>query len=260
MGVMNITPDSFSDGGKLNSIDAALYQAEKLLEEGADILDIGGESTRPGAQPVSVSEELDRVIPVIESIKRKLDIKLSVDTLKSKVMSEAAKAGVDLLNDVSALSDPDSIDVVKETGLPICLMHMQGEPRTMQSNPQYDNVIDDVTTFLKCVVKCCEKAGISKEKLLIDPGIGFGKTLDHNLSLLSALPEMAKLGFPVLVGVSRKSLIGDVLNRPVDERMPASIALAAQAALNGASIVRVHDVRETYDAVRMVEAVANAKK
>ena len=260
MGVMNITPDSFSDGGKFNSLQSASRHAEQLIEQGADILDVGGESTRPGAQPVGLQEEIDRVVPIIEFIKSNFEIAVSVDTSKAQVMQEAVSVGVDMLNDVTALSDPKSISVVAKSQLPICLMHMQGEPRTMQQNPTYDDVVKDVSLFLSGIVEQCVEAGIKKEKIILDPGLGFGKNLEHNLRLLAAVPELCHLGFPILIGGSRKSLIEHLLERGVDERMPASIALAAQAALNGASIVRVHDVKETVDAIRMVEAVAFYQK
>lgn len=253
---MNITPDSFYDGGKLNSLELVSFHAEKLISEGADILDVGGESTRPGAKPVSLSQELDRVIPVIEHIKSNFDIAISIDTSKAAVMSAAASVGVDLINDVTALSDPDALRVVANTKLPICLMHMQGEPRTMQKDPEYINVVEDVSIFLNDIVTRCIQFGIDSKKIIIDPGLGFGKNLEHNLRLLAAIPQLCDLGYPVLVGGSRKSLIQHLLKRDLDHRMPASIALAAQAALNGAAIVRVHDVQETYDALRMVEAVA----
>ncbi len=257
MGVMNITPDSFSDGGKLSSLDAALKQGEALIKEGADILDIGGESTRPGASSVSIDEELDRVIPVIEGLKSRFEIHVSVDTSKPQVMRAAVQVGVDMLNDVTALANPESVQIVADSGLPVCVMHMQGEPRTMQENPKYEDVVVEVSNFLSDITKICQAAGIPREHIIIDPGLGFGKKLEHNLKLLAAVPQLCDLGFPILIGGSRKSMIDDLLGRDVDERMPASIALAAQAALYGANIVRVHDVRETYDAVRMVEAVAS---
>jgi dihydropteroate synthase len=260
MGVMNITPDSFSDGGKLNSLELALTRAERMISDGVDILDVGGESTRPGAAPVELNEELDRVIPVIECIKSNFDIPVSVDTSKAEVMRSAAQVGVDMLNDVSAFSDPKALRVVAESQLPVCVMHMQGEPRTMQEKPMYDDVVQEVATFLSVVIKKCIAAGIESNKVIIDPGLGFGKNLEHNLKLLAAVPQLKMLGHPVLIGGSKKSLIGHLLQREIDERMPASIALAAQAALNGAAIVRVHDVKETYDAVRMVEAVARYQK
>ena len=256
MGVMNVTPDSFSDGGRLNSLDKALAHAEQLIAEGADILDVGGESTRPGAQPVGLAEELDRVIPVIQKLKTEFNIKVSVDTSKAEVMQEAITVGVDMFNDVTALSDPGSLGVVANSQLPICVMHMQGEPRTMQANPYYQNVVLEVSQFLSNIAEKCEVAGVRPENIILDPGLGFGKELEHNLRLLASVSDLCKLGYPVLIGGSRKSMLGQLLNRPVNERMPASVALAAQAALNGATIVRVHDVQATYDAVRLVEAVA----
>lgn len=256
MGVMNVTPDSFSDGGRLNSLDKALAHADQLIAEGADILDVGGESTRPGAQPVGLAEELDRVIPVIQKLKTEFNIKVSVDTSKAEVMQEAITVGVDMFNDVTALSDPGSLGVVANSQLPICVMHMQGEPRTMQANPYYQNVVLEVSQFLSNIAEKCEVAGVRPENIILDPGLGFGKELEHNLRLLASVSDLCKLGYPVLIGGSRKSMLGQLLNRPVNERMPASVALAAQAALNGATIVRVHDVQATYDAVRLVEAVA----
>ena len=256
MGVMNVTPDSFSDGGRLNSLDKALAHADQLIAEGADILDVGGESTRPGAQPVGLAEELDRVIPVIQKLKTEFNIKVSVDTSKAEVMQEAITVGVDMFNDVTALSDPGSLGVVANSQLPICVMHMQGEPRTMQANPYYQNVVLEVSQFLSNIAEKCEVAGVRPENIILDPGLGFGKELEHNLRLLASVSDLCELGYPVLIGGSRKSMLGQLLNRPVNERMPASVALAAQAALNGATIVRVHDVQATYDAVRLVEAVA----
>ena len=256
MGVMNITPDSFFDGGKLSSLEIAINHADQLIRDGADILDIGGESTRPGALEVSVQEELDRVMPVIEAIKSRFDIVISVDTNKAEVMRAAVELGVDMLNDVSALADPESLSVVANSNLPICIMHMQGQPRTMQNDPQYADVASEVLNFLSDKALDCLNAGIPKHHIIFDPGLGFGKTLKHNLKLLAAVPEFCQSGFPVLIGASRKSMIDHLLERDISERMPASIALAVQAALNGAKIVRVHDVKETYDAVRMVEAVA----
>ena len=256
MGVMNITPDSFFDGGTLSSLDVALTHAEQLIKEGADILDVGGESTRPGAEPVDLEQEVDRVIPVIQKLKEEFDIKVSVDTSKAKVMQAAVDVGVDMLNDVTALSDSHSLSVVAKSQLPICVMHMQGEPRTMQASPQYQNVVSEVNQFLAGIAEKCQQEGVKPENIILDPGLGFGKSLEHNLRLLASVPALSKLGYPVLIGGSRKSMLGQLLSRDVDERMPASIALAAQAALNGANIVRVHDVQATYDAVRLVEAVA----
>ena len=257
MGVLNVTPDSFSDGGKFESLDSAIKHAQTLVEEGADILDVGGESTRPGASEVSVQEELDRVIPIIETIKKELDVAVSVDTSKHQVMSAAVGAGADMINDVTALSDVNARQVVAESGLPVCLMHMQGKPRQMQENPSYSNVVADVKEYLQNVANLCEQSGIAHENIILDPGIGFGKTLEHNLRLLAAVPEIRAFGYPVLIGVSRKSMIEHMLKRSVDQRLSASLGLAVQAVLNGADIVRVHDVRETHDAIRAVEAVAN---
>lgn len=256
MGVLNVTPDSFSDGGQFNTLELAMRHAVTLVGEGADILDVGGESTRPGAAVVSVQEEIDRVIPLIEKIKQELDVTVSVDTSKHEVMSAAIAAGVDMINDVTALSDLKARQVVAESGLPVCLMHMQGKPSEMQLQPTYQDVVTDVKDYLQNVISLCQKSGINRENIILDPGIGFGKTLEHNLKLLAALPDICNFGCPVLIGVSRKSMIDHLLGRKVGERLSASLGLAVQAVLNGANIVRVHDVRETYDAVRSVEAVA----
>lgn len=258
MGVINVTPDSFSDGGRFNSLNAALKHAESLVEQGADILDIGGESTRPGAAEVLVQQEIDRVIPIIEKIKQEFDTPISIDTSKHEVMSAAVAVGVDMINDVTALSDSNARKVVADSGLPVCLMHMQGKPRMMQQNPTYKHVVSDVKTYLQSIASLCEQENIDRKNIILDPGIGFGKTLEHNLELLAALPEICAFGYPVLIGVSRKSMIDHLLQREVDERLAASLGLAVQAVLNGADIIRVHDVRETYDAIRAVEAVVNA--
>ncbi|MEJ2141447.1 MAG: dihydropteroate synthase [Gammaproteobacteria bacterium] len=259
MGILNVTPDSFSDGGKFSGIDAALAQALKMLEDGADIIDIGGESTRPGAQAVSIEEELQRTIPVIESLASQTRAFISIDTSKPEVMKAAAEAGACLINDVRALREPGALAMAAQLEIPVCLMHMQGEPRTMQAEPIYENVVADVKKFLSERIDACLNAGIKKEHLIIDPGFGFGKTLQHNLSLFKHLASFHELELPLLVGVSRKSMIGMLLERPVDERMPASIAMAGLATWLGAKILRVHDVRETVDAVRMVHAIQSAQ-
>ena len=259
MGILNVTPDSFSDGGKFTGIDSALKQAQIMLKEGADIIDIGGESTRPGAQAVSIEEELQRTIPVIEALRQRMDAVVSIDTSKPAVMKAAVEAGACLINDVRALREPGALEIAAQLDVPVCLMHMQGEPRTMQAEPEYENVVNEVKTFLSERVDACLNAGIKKERLIIDPGFGFGKTLQHNLSLFKHLPEFHELGVPLLVGVSRKSMIGMLLDREVDERMPASITMAGLATWLGAKILRVHDVRETVDAVRMVHAIQSAQ-
>ena len=257
MGILNITPDSFSDGGRFFNPDDGLRQMEKMLAEGADIIDIGGESTRPGAQAVSLEEELARVIPLIERLRAESDIFISVDTSKAVVMREAVAAGADMINDVRALREPGALQSAAALQTPVCLMHMQGEPRSMQHQPEYQDVVVEVTTFLEARIDACEKAGIAREQIIIDPGFGFGKTLAHNLALFRQLPDFQLLGQPILVGVSRKSMIGAVLDIPVQERMPASVALAGLAVWLGASIIRTHDVRETADAVKICHAVLN---
>ncbi|HEB56822.1 MAG TPA: dihydropteroate synthase [Gammaproteobacteria bacterium] len=257
MGILNITPDSFSDGGRFFNPDDGLRQMEKMLAEGTDIIDIGGESTRPGAQAVSLEEELARVIPLIERLRAESDIFISVDTSKAVVMREAVAAGADMINDVRALREPGALQTAAALQTPVCLMHMQGQPRSMQRQPEYQDVVAEVKAFLDARVNVCEKAGIAREQLVIDPGFGFGKTLEQNLTLFRQLPDFQSFGRPILVGVSRKSMIGAVLDIPVQERMPASVALAGLAVWLGASIIRTHDVRETADAVKMCLAVVN---
>ena len=254
MGVLNVTPDSFSDGGRFLAADAALRQAEAMVAHGAAIVDVGGESTRPGAEPVSVQEEIDRVIPVIEALAERVDAVISVDTSTPEVMRAAATAGAGLINDVRALRRDGALEVAAATHLPVCLMHMQGEPGTMQQDPQYRDVVTEVQAFLRHRVEACEHQGIARERLLLDPGFGFGKTLAHNLQLLAGLRRLAG-ELPVLVGMSRKSMIGKVTGREVDDRLAGSLAAAVMAVERGASIVRTHDVRETVDAVRMATAV-----
>lgn len=255
MGVVNVTPDSFSDGGRFIKANAALAQARRLMAAGASILDVGGESTRPGATPVSVQQELDRVIPVVESLAREAGVVLSVDTSTPEVMREAARAGAHLINDVRALSREGALQAAADTGLAVCLMHMQGQPGTMQMSPEYDDVVAEVERYLAERIAACEAAGLQRQQLLVDPGFGFGKTLGHNLSLLKHLRRFTQWGCPVLVGMSRKSMIGDVLNKPVDQRLYGSLAAAVAAAMNGASIVRVHDVAETADAIAVINAL-----
>jgi dihydropteroate synthase len=255
MGILNVTPDSFSDGGRFVDLQHALVHAHAMVADGAAIIDVGGESTRPGAQAVSVDEELARVIPVIEALRRELDIPVSIDTGKPEVMRAAVVAGAGFINDVYALRLPGALEAAATLGVPVCLMHMQGEPRTMQESPQYGDVVRDVTNFLGERLDRCVSAGIPRERLLIDPGFGFGKTLEHNLELLRRLDEFAGLGVPLLVGLSRKSMIGKALGLALDDRLHASVALALMAVQRGARIVRVHDVRATHDALRMYEAV-----
>lgn len=260
MGILNVTPDSFSDGGSCYrggqlARDLALEKAEKMLEAGAAIIDIGGESTRPGAATVSVDEELSRVVPLVEAVAGELGAIVSVDTSSPVVIRESAAAGAGMINDVRALSRDGALAAVAATDLPVCLMHMRGEPDTMQADPRYDDPVKEVNDFLSRRVQACNEAGIASERILLDPGFGFGKTAAHNLKLLKALPRLVALGHPVLVGLSRKSLIGSVLGRAVDERLPASLALALMAVEKGASVVRVHDVAETMDVIKMRQAL-----
>jgi dihydropteroate synthase len=255
MGVLNVTPDSFSDGGRFDTPERAVQRALEMVAEGAAIIDVGGESTRPGAAPVSVDEELRRVIPVIEHIRAQTPVIISVDTLKTEVMQAAAKAGAGLINDIRALQNPGALEAAVASGCAVCLMHMQGEPRTMQANPTYSDVVSEVKAFLVKRVQACRSAGMSVDRIVIDPGFGFGKTADHNLELLHRLPELVDEGVPVLVGLSRKSTIAKLLGDPARDRLPASIAMAVIAAMKGARIVRVHDVAATVDAMKIVSAV-----
>ena len=255
MGVLNVTPDSFSDGDAWLSLGNAVAHARQMVEAGADIIDIGGESTRPGAAPVSTEEELQRVIPVIEAVKAGIDIPVSIDTQKPAVMRAAVAAGAGMINDVNALQADGAIETAAGLGVPVCLMHMQGVPETMQDMPDYRDVVTEVVSFLGARAAACEAAGIPARQIVLDPGFGFGKTVDHNLELLRRLDRLVALGYPVLVGLSRKSLIGKVLDLPVDKRLYPSIALAVLAVWQGAAIVRCHDVRETREAVRMCRAV-----
>lgn len=261
MGILNATPDSFSDGGsyysgKTLSSDLVLRRAEQMLSEGAAVIDIGGESTRPGAASVSEQEELDRVIPVVEALVDKLGALVSVDTGTARVISEAANKGASLINDVRALQREGALVAAAATGLPICLMHMQGQPDSMQQSPAYKDVVAEVGAFLQTRIAACHAQGIRSEQIVIDPGFGFGKTLAHNLALLQRLPELVTLGYPVLVGMSRKSMVAQLLNRPLEERLPGSLALAMLAAERGAAIIRVHDVAATVDVLKVLSAVA----
>lgn len=259
MGILNVTPDSFSDGGRFAMRDAALRHAESMVRAGATLIDIGGESTRPGADPVSVEQELARVAPMVETIAAELDVIISVDTSTPEVIRESARLGAGLINDVRSLQRDGALRAAAETGLSICLMHMRGEPTTMQQSPQYDDVLVAVEGFLRERLAACEQAGIPAERVVLDPGFGFAKTLEHNLSLFRRMPALHAFGLPLLVGVSRKSMIGAVLGREVDQRLYGSLALAALAVAKGASILRVHDVAETVDVVRMVAAVEAAQ-
>jgi dihydropteroate synthase len=257
MGILNVTPDSFSDGGLFMSKEKALLQAQKLFTEGASIIDVGGESSRPNATQVSAQEELDRVVPVIESIHRELPVIISIDSSKPIVMREAVTAGAGMVNDVYALRQQDAVRTVADLNVPVCLMHMKGEPRTMQENPQYDDVVSEVKDFLQQRIQECEQAGIDRNKIIIDPGFGFGKTVQHNLALVKHLPEFLNLGLPVVAGYSRKSTIGAVLNKPAGDRIMGSVSLAVIACWLGAQIFRVHDVKETADALKLCLSVRN---
>jgi dihydropteroate synthase len=254
MGIINVTPDSFSDGGKHLSCDAALAHALRLIAEGADLLDIGGESTRPGALPVSVQQEMARVLPVIEGL-RGVSVPVSIDTGKPEVMQAAIAAGAQMINDIDALRDTAAMHAVASSNVAVCLMHKQGNPQTMQTQPHYQNVVADVCEFLRERIAAAEAAGIQRNRIVIDPGFGFGKTLEHNLALLRELHILTELGVPVLSGISRKSMLGALTGQDVTQRLPASIAAALIAVQRGAAIVRVHDVRETVDALKVWNAV-----
>ncbi|WP_299688868.1 dihydropteroate synthase [uncultured Vibrio sp.] len=257
MGILNVTPDSFSDGGKFNSLNSAIQQAERMIQAGVSIIDIGGESTRPGAPDVSLEEELARVIPAIEAIRTKFDVWISIDTSKAEVMRQAVAAGADLINDVRALQEPGAIEAAASANVPVCLMHMKGQPRTMQANPNYADVLTDVEAFLKERVEACEAAGISKEQLILDPGFGFGKTMEHNYHLLAHLEKFHALGLPVLAGMSRKSMIFKLLDKRPADCMVASVTCATIAAMKGAQIIRVHDVEDTLEAMKIIEVMNN---
>lgn len=255
MGILNVTPDSFSDGGEFDHIDVAVARALEMQAQGASIIDIGGESTRPGAQPVDAEQEIDRVVPVIKAIRRQSDIPISIDTSKPAVMKVAIQAGANLVNDVNALRAAGAVECCAELGVPVCLMHMQGEPRTMQQSPEYSDVVTDVRDFLLARARACIDADITADQILLDPGFGFGKTLEHNLQLLSRLNEFCELDFPILVGFSRKSMLGAILDRPVDQRVIGGVAAAVIAYGKGARWFRVHDVAETSDALKVCEAL-----
>ncbi|MFY0130072.1 dihydropteroate synthase [Klebsiella aerogenes] len=260
MGILNVTPDSFSDGGSHNSLIEAVKHANLMINAGATIIDIGGESTRPGAADVSVEEELARVIPVVEAIAQRFEVWISVDTSKAEVIRESARAGAHIINDIRSLTEPGALQAAAQTGLPVCLMHMQGQPKTMQEAPKYDDVFADVDLFFAEHIVRCEQAGIAKEKLLLDPGFGFGKNLSHNYELLARLGEFHHFGLPLLVGMSRKSMVGQLLNVGPSERLSGSLSCAVIAAMQGAQIIRVHDVKETVEALRVVEATLAAKE
>jgi len=255
MGILNVTPDSFSDGGRFTERDAALRQAERMLADGAAIIDVGGESTRPGAAPVSEQQELDRVVPVVEALAGELGALVSVDTSTAAVIRDAAAAGAGMINDVRALRRPGALEAAAHSGLPVCLMHMLGEPGNMQDDPRYQDVTAEVIDFLRQRIAACEQVGIPRDRLLIDPGFGFAKTVAHNLTLMNEMAALQALALPMLIGVSRKSLFGKLLGREVNERLPASLAAAVICIERGAMIVRAHDVKETVDVVRFAHAV-----
>ncbi len=258
MGVLNITPDSFSDGGSYSNLAKALERAEEMVNEGAALIDVGGESTRPGAQPVSVQQELDRIIPLIEILARDFPVPISVDTSKPAVMREALQVGAGMINDVRALQEPQALEVVSKYPIPVCLMHMQGTPATMQNGPHYKDVVLEIKEFFENRLAACETAGIERNRIVIDPGFGFGKTLAQNFLLLKKLHLFHSLGVPILVGVSRKSMIGKVLDAPVGQRLFGSLAAAVIAAWQGAYIIRAHDVKATVQALKMCDSIAKA--
>jgi dihydropteroate synthase len=255
MGILNVTPDSFSDGGNFSNIDNALEQAAKMVEQGATIIDVGGESTRPGASDVAIQEELDRVIPVIEKVTQHLACWVSIDTSKALVMTEAINAGAHIINDVRALQEEGALKAAFELDVPVCLMHMKGAPRSMQATPHYDNLLEEVESFLLQRAQACISAGIKKENIILDLGFGFGKQLKHNFELLSATKKFATLGYPLLTGVSRKSMFGQLLNRDVTGRLAGSLAGALIAIQQGSKIIRVHDVAETVDIIKVIQEV-----
>lgn len=260
MGILNVTPDSFSDGGFFSDIDKALQQAAKMVEQGAAIIDVGGESTRPGASDVPLTQELDRVIPIIEKINSNLDCWISIDTSKAQVMREAVNAGADLINDVRALSEDGAVAVAADANVPVCLMHMQGAPRSMQAAPDYDNLIEEVKSFLLQRVAVCNAAGIKKENIILDLGFGFGKRLEHNFQLLQATKQFVDLGYPLLTAFSRKSMFGQLLNRDINNRLAGSLAGALIAVQQGSQILRVHDVAETVDVIKVLQEVNSFKQ
>jgi dihydropteroate synthase len=258
MGILNVTPDSFSDGGQFNRVDSAVKQALRMLADGAQIIDIGGESTRPGAPDVALSEELERVIPVIKALREQSDCVISIDTSKAVVMRQAIEAGADIINDVRALQEPGAIEVAASySDVPVCLMHMQGAPRTMQTAPQYDDLLTEISTFLRKRAQDCINHGIQSERLILDPGFGFGKTLAHNYELLGQFEVFQKLNLPILAGLSRKSMFGQLLDRTASERLAGSLAGAMICAQKGAQIIRVHDVKETVDVLNVLHAACN---
>jgi len=263
MGILNVTPDSFSDGGKFNSLDSALRQSQEMIKYGATFIDVGGESTRPGAAPVSVDEELERVIPVISAIAARFDVLISVDTSKAEVMEEAVANGASLINDVRALREPKALEtaaeLAKTLNVPSCIMHMQGSPQTMQNKPRYDSVLEEVIAFFREQIARLVSAGFNYKQIMLDPGFGFGKTLDHNYQMLKHFLQFTQFDLPVLAGMSRKSMLGNLLNKDVDERLAGDICVNTIAALSGASVLRVHDVREAMDVAKIIEKLNQLK-
>jgi len=255
MGILNATPDSFSDGGQFNQLDNALKHALQMQKEGAEIIDIGGESTRPGANPVSLDEELERVVPVIQAIRQHSDIAISIDTSKPEVMQAAIVAGANMVNDVNALHAEGALEICVKHQVPVCLMHKQGNPLTMQDNPQYQNVVDEIKQYLIDRASACFESGITKQNIIVDPGFGFGKSMENNLSLLREIQQFCEMDYPVLVGISRKSMFGQLLGREVEKRLVASTSAVVIAYQKGARFFRVHDVAESCDALKLCEAV-----
>ncbi|MBR9874119.1 MAG: dihydropteroate synthase [Vibrionaceae bacterium] len=258
MAILNVTPDSFSDGGKYNSLDLALARVDKMIKAGVSIIDVGGESTRPGAPEVTLENELERVIPVVRAIRAHYpDVWISVDTSKAEVIRQSVEAGADLINDVRSLSEPGALEVAAQANVPVCIMHMKGQPKTMQQNPQYDDLLQEVEQFLVERLAVCEAAGIARENIILDPGFGFGKTLEHNYHMLAHLEKFHKFGLPILAGMSRKSMIFKLLDKPAAECTNASVVCATIAAMKGAQIIRVHDFDETLEAMKVVEMTKN---
>lgn len=258
MGILNLTPDSFSDGGLYLDVSVAVERAQQMIEEGADIVDIGGESTRPGAQPLTAEEEIARVVPVIRALRAVSNIVISIDTSKAEVMKAAVEAGANIINDVRALQEEGALKAVADLQVPVCLMHMQGQPRSMQNNPEYGDVVAEVLAFLLERIKACEEAGLVRDQIIVDPGFGFGKSLEHNLSLLKHLSEFVNIGQPVLLGISRKSMLGHITGADVDKRIEAGLATTVLGYQAGARLFRVHDVKETVDALKVCHAVTLA--
>ncbi|MDV6251330.1 dihydropteroate synthase [Vibrio sp. EA2] len=258
MAILNVTPDSFSDGGKFNSLDLALAQVERMIKAGVSIIDVGGESTRPGAPEVTLEEELERVIPVVKAIREHYpDVWISVDTSKAEVIRQSVEAGADLINDIRSLTEPGALEVAAQANIPVCIMHMKGQPKTMQQNPQYDDLMQEVEQFLAERMAVCEAAGIARENIILDPGFGFGKTIEHNYHMLAHLEKFHEFGLPILAGLSRKSMIFKLLDKPAAECTNASVVCATIAAMKGAQIIRVHDFEETLEAMKVVEMTKN---